>query len=110
MVKRPDRPDPEQELPEGAVRVVWAGDDAPVVYANHFGVTHATRTEFFLTFGLLAPPLLLDSSEMPDQLVIRPVVRVVMTPAAMQAAVTVMTQNLDRYLAKANDQADDSDQ
>ncbi|MEW6086660.1 MAG: DUF3467 domain-containing protein [Chloroflexota bacterium] len=95
----------EQKNPEKEkkVRVVWgSNENTPVFYANHIQVTHAGGTEYHITFGHLNPPLTfgLDESEIPNELVVKPLTTIVASPDVMKAFVEVLKGNVAQFEAR----------
>lgn len=77
------------------IPVEWdPSDKAPIIYANQVMISHM-GPEFFLTFGVVAPPPTTDS--LPDSLRIHPQVRIAVSRDAMPAMVSAMQESLDRY-------------
>ena len=93
--KKPEMP------PEGKiVRLAWgSADDLPALYANHLFVTHGGETEFHVIFGHLTPPLMIPESqdEIPDEFVIKPVAKIVVTPATLRKFLDAMESNLKKF-------------
>ena len=71
-----------------------SSDSTSIVYANQVMVSHM-GPEFFMTFGVVAPPPSTDS--LPDTLRIHPQVRVAVSRDAMPAMVKAMQDSLERY-------------
>jgi hypothetical protein len=69
-------------------------DEIPILYANQVMVSHM-GPEFFLTFGVVSPPMVTD--QLPDALHIRPQVRVAVAREAMPAMVKAMQDSLMRF-------------
>lgn len=91
------------ELKEKPVRILWGSDeDLPALYSNHLYVSHAGETEFHLVFGHLSPPLTvgLEEDELPNEVIIKPVAKLVMSPDVMKAFVTILNDNLERFKKK----------
>jgi hypothetical protein len=87
------------QMPNFQVRIPleWTdADDIPILYANQVMISHA-GPEFFIQFGVVLPPSTAD--ELPDSLVIKPQVRIVVAREAMPAIVQAMNDNLSRYRA-----------
>jgi len=98
----------EQKNPEKEkkVRVVWGSNETtPVLYANHIQVTHAGGTEYHITFGHLNPPLTfgLDESEIPNELVVKPIITIVASPDVMRAFVEVLKGNVAQFEARTKE-------
>ena len=89
------------------VRLVWdSADGLPALYANHLIVTHGGGSEFHIVFGHLMPPLILPESpdDLPDEFVIKPVAKIVVTPQSMKKFIEVMTKNLERFEMKGDEE------
>ena len=92
------------------VPLKWgANENVPVYYANQLFIGH-TNNEFYLVFGDVQVPLLINPSkaEIPKELIIKPVARVMLTPNAMQEFTKAMNINLSSYL-NMNAQEDTED-
>jgi len=88
---------------EKAVRVKWGSpEDLPALYSNHLYISHGGEHEFYLIFGHLTPPLIigLSEEEVPNELEIKPVAKIVISPEAMRNFVKAMSENLKRYEEK----------
>jgi len=97
------------QLEGKVVRLVWdSADDLPMLYSNHLFVTHGGGTEFHIVFGQLTPPLILPESaaEIPDQLVIKPVAKIVVTPQTMEKFIEAMTKNLKNFGERVKEEKD----
>ena len=69
-------------------------DEVPILYANQVMVSHM-GPEFFLTFGVVTPPMVTD--QLPDALHIRPQVRIAVAREAMPAVVKALQDSLQRF-------------
>ncbi len=77
------------------IPVEWDEDaDPEIIYANQVMVSHM-GPEFFLTFGVVVPPMLTD--QLPDALHIRPQVRVAVSREAMPSFVKALQDSLQRF-------------
>lgn len=80
--------DPSQEEDDGAVTIKLRRsptDDLETKYANHFLITFS-GTEFYLLFGEVVPPAILDENDLdnvPEFVDIKPVARLAVSPATM---------------------------
>ncbi len=92
---------PKEVKHEGKlVRLIWSSaDDLPAIYANHVFITHAGESEFHLIFGYLTPPLVMpeSSNEIPDSLVIKSIVKIVIAHQTMKKFVEAMVKNLEAF-------------
>jgi hypothetical protein len=88
------------ELKEKEIRILWSSDDdLPSLYANHLYVSHAGDTEFHLIFGHLSPPITLNlkEDELPENVIIKPVAKLVIGPKAMEAFLTILNDNWEKF-------------
>jgi hypothetical protein len=88
------------EPKEKKIRILWGSDeDIPALYANHLLVSFAGGSEFHLIFGHLSPPLLLgrEESELPDSVKIKPVAKIVISPAGMKQFIEALNKNYAKY-------------
>ncbi len=87
-------------MAEKQIPLVWVGiEDVPILFANQF-VSQFQETEFLLTIGQVAPPLILEP--MTDEALarmgpvpVRPIARFAITPAAFEQLVDVLQRNLE---------------
>lgn len=85
---------------EKQFKVIWNSEDSiPVYYANHLSVSFAGGTEFHITFGHLSPPigLGLPDVDLPDELEIKTVSRIVASPDVMKKFVEILKDNMDNF-------------
>ena len=90
----------EKKLEEKVIRLVWGNPEGiPSYYANHLQVSSGGGTEFHITFGHLSPPITtgLEEHELPEQIVIKPLLEVVASPDVMRAFVSVFQSGLEMY-------------
>ena len=89
-----------------AVPLLWVGvDDADIHYANQIIVQPGEGTEFFVTFGQVAPPLLfgltpeenLDRAKQIAFVPVRTVARLGLTLERMEQFTEVMQRVLTQY-------------
>ena len=88
---------PQSSRPSFQVRIPleWEEqEEPPILYANQVMVSHM-GPEFFLTFGVVTPPMVTD--QLPDALRIQPQVRVVVAREAMPAVVKALQDSLQRF-------------
>ncbi|MFZ5821952.1 MAG: DUF3467 domain-containing protein [Chloroflexota bacterium] len=98
----------KKDLPESvAIRLVW-GDSAniPTIYANNLYITHA-GSEFFLVFGEMSPIMELDIEKMPEELIIKPVAKIVIAPENMVKFADVISGNVAKYSEKIEKSKDE---
>ncbi len=89
------------------IPIEWdPSDGAPIIYANQIMISHM-GPEFFLTFGVVAPPPTSDT--LPDSLRIHPQVRIAVSRDAMPAMVTAMQESLQRYRAALKERSQAGD-
>lgn len=96
VAKRPT----EARLEGKVVRLIWdSSDELPTLYSNQLIVTHGGESEFHIIFGHLTPPLILAESEdeIPDQLIIKPIAKIVVTSQTMKKFVDVLSKNLKGF-------------
>lgn len=80
------------------VKVKWRkDDDVPTIYANQLMVSHANKNEFFLFFGLLTPPIPLDKENLPKEIDIKIVSKIVVSPENMERFAEAIMKNLEVY-------------
>lgn len=89
----------KKEREEGKIiKLKWGSAEAlPALYANHLYVSHGGEHEFYLIFGHLSPPIGFSDEDMPNELEITPINKVVLSPEAMRNFVKAMSENLKRY-------------
>jgi hypothetical protein len=81
------------------IRVVWgSADDIPTTYVNNLFISHA-GSEFYLIFGELSPPIILGKGkeEIPESIVIKPVIKLAISPEAMIQMADVINGNLEKF-------------
>ena len=78
-------------------------EDIQTVYANQMSIIH-TPLEFYLTFGELTLPPDFGIAAPPNQLTIKPRVRLAISPDAMRNMMNVMQENFDKFLEKNKDE------
>lgn len=98
---------PKKSTPDQlAVPLLWVGvDDADIHYANQIIVQPGEGTEFFVTFGQVAPPLLFgltpeENRERAKQIAyvpVRTVARLGLTLERMEQFTEVMQRVLTQY-------------
>jgi hypothetical protein len=95
--------DEEQDRVE--IPLAWIGvEDVPVLATNQALVQFTAENEFVLTFGQLAPPILLGSEEeRREQLkmitfaAVKPVARLGLTRQRVEELIRVLTENLENH-------------
>ena len=93
----------EVSVPENLeIKIRW-GDATEIstIYANNLVITHA-GSEFFLVFGEIPPILELDKDKIPGELVIKPVVKLAITPENMSKIAEVISTNVANHNKKIN--------
>lgn len=96
--------DKKEPLEEFVVRTSWVGlDEGPASTANQF-VSQFDEEMFYLSFGLLTPPLLLGTPEerreqllQLDYLPVQTLARISVTPAGMRRLIEILQENLAKY-------------
>lgn len=82
------------------VEIKWKPDsNLESIYVNHIKMTH-TGPEFYLTFGELPMPAILQGQKFPKELEIIPKVRLVISPEQIKAISDVISENCEIYLRK----------
>jgi len=105
--------DPSEEEDEGfeSLPLRWTlSEDLETLYANHFLITY-TGTEFYLVFGELVPPFVIDTlnlQDLPDFVEIKPVVRLAISAEAMEKIAEAINRNLGRNLKRSSTFGDKS--
>lgn len=90
--------------------IIWVGvDEEPIQFVNQM-VSQFQENEFILTFGQLAPPMIVGPPDVQREQVqtlsfvpVRPVVRVAMTADRMRQLVDVLSGNLATYDSQRED-------
>jgi hypothetical protein len=94
----------EKETPSGdmkQIKIKWgSADDLPALYSNHLFISHGGQQEFYLVFGHLDPPIGFSDKDFPDELEIKPMAKIVISPEAMESFVRAMNENLRKYKEK----------
>ena len=92
--------DSNKEYQEKTVRIIWGSDEElPALYANHIYVSHSGETEFHIIFGHLSPPLTagMEEDELPENIKIKPVAKLVVSPKVMRAFLKVLNDNFEKF-------------
>jgi hypothetical protein len=97
-------PDPSQEEEEASRTMVlrWANGNIDTQYVNHLMITF-TDTEFYLTFGEVVPPIVIDGqpmADLPDFVEVKPVVRLAISPAAMVKVAQTIDRQVERFIER----------
>ncbi|MBC8438080.1 MAG: hypothetical protein H8D87_00130 [Deltaproteobacteria bacterium] len=93
----------KKKINEKAIRIIWgSAEDLPALYANNLYISHGGENEFHLFFGHLTPPIThgLTEDEMPDNVEIKPVAKIVVTPEMMGEFLQVLNDNYEKLLNK----------
>jgi len=80
--------------------MIWGkSDDTPPIYANQLYITHSGGDEFHLVFGYFMPPLTigLEEEELPNNVEIKPVANIVVSPEFMKKLVDAVNKNYSKY-------------
>ena len=86
------------------IPLVWADSShLSTLYANQLLISHAGG-EFYLVFGELVPPTMPNAEHLPEQLEVKPVARVALSPEAMKRFLNAMQQNYERFLERLADE------
>src|SRR6266508_1594361 len=87
------------------VPLTWIGvEDIPALAANQMLVQFTAENEFTLTFGQVAPPILLGDEEQRRQQLrmvtfaaVKPVARLGLTRQRIEELIKVLTENLENH-------------
>ena len=84
--------------PDGVtIKLVWdEAANVPTVYANQLYITHAGN-EFYLVFGEMTPVYRIDMANPPEQLEIKPVARIAVTPENMVRFADAIAENMASF-------------
>jgi hypothetical protein len=92
--------EPESIAARIPIRLEWKNNDSlKTVYSNQLLVTHA-GAEFYLIFGEVVPPTILDGSQIPEYLDIEPVTRIAVSHEMMEKFIEVLNENLSKFKAQ----------
>jgi len=89
-----------KKIEQREIRVVWGNPDGiPSHYANHLQISSGGGTEFHITFGYLSPPLTfgLEEHELPEEIVVKPLLEIVASPEVMRKFVGVFESGLEMF-------------
>jgi hypothetical protein len=116
----------EEQLPEGLdLSPTWEGvDDVPILFVNQVLSQVGQGSEVILTFGQLAPPVLLGATQEErvrqarglTNIPIKPIARLAMTRAGLGQLVGVLSKTVENYdkaqelLAQAQRRAEEGDE
>ncbi len=96
-----------------AVKLRWDDNTGlPTVYANQAIVSHAGGHEFYLIFGEALVPAVVLQGESIEEVHVRPVAKIALTPQTMMRVADAVQQNVARFketaqaLTKAEEAAD----
>ena len=87
------------------INLIWqSAENLPTVYANQVLVSHS-GPEFYLVFGEVTTPAILGdiSNNLPDNLSVKPVIKIAITPEMIFQMADIIKTNVDRFLRRAND-------
>jgi hypothetical protein len=97
----------DKDIDAFQVLLRWGAlDQAPTIYANQLLITH-TGGEFYLIFGEVSPLGLIDKDNLPTQLEIKPIIKIVITPENMPAFAKVIQQNVENYKKRTHGKESD---
>lgn len=83
------------------IQILWGSTEAlETIYVNHMTITHS-GPEFYLVFGELPMPAILDKSAVPKELEIIPKVRLAISSNAMRAIAGIIRDNLEKFSEEA---------
>jgi hypothetical protein len=81
-----------------AIRIKWgSANNLEALFANHLYISHSGEEEFYLIFGELTPPIGFSEQDLPNEIEVRPISKIVISPAAMRNFVRAMSVNLKKY-------------
>jgi hypothetical protein len=116
----------EEQLPEGVdLSIAWEGvDNMPILFVNQFSGQVGQQSEVLLTFGQLAPPIILGETQEErvrharglTHISVKPIARVAMTRAGLEELVGVLHKTIENYdkaqelLARAQRMAEGGDE
>jgi hypothetical protein len=85
-----------------ALPVEWASsDEMPTIYANQLILSN-TGGEFYLLFGEAVPPLIVDATQLPDKVIVRPVIRLAIPVRTMLRIRDAIERNVGRFVEDLN--------
>ena len=80
------------------IQIKWGSvENLPALYANQLFISHGGENEFYLIIGHLSPPIGSSVSDYPDELEIKPIAQLVLSPETMRTFVNAMGENLRKY-------------
>jgi hypothetical protein len=89
----------EEKIEGSVIPIRWrSSEDLPTIYANQLLITHAGG-EFYLIFGEFVPPLI-DKGFLPENVYIKPVAKIAITPQNMAMFNEAFRQNLEMFKSK----------
>lgn len=96
--------DQKPEKKQGSIQILinWDSklmDDLDTIYANQFLITHA-QGEFYLVFGETFFATL-EKKDIPNQIKIKPVAKIALTPEVMMRITAIINENVNNYKAKS---------
>ncbi len=98
--EKQDEPQVKQAAKTMVLKTRWKGfSDVPTLYANQLLVTHANQNEFFLFFGQVVPPAVLDPKDLPSELDVVPIAKIVVSPENMLNFSKAIATNVENYKA-----------
>jgi hypothetical protein len=83
------------------IQVRW-GDDSELttIYANNLFISHA-GAQFYLIFGELMKPLIMDvegeKDRVPSHLTVKPVAKIAVSPEVMELMVKAINDNVEKF-------------
>jgi hypothetical protein len=88
------------QIKDLSIKLAWEdASEIQTTYANNLLITHAGN-EFYLIFGEMAIITEFDPNNLPDQLSIKPVVKIAITPENMERFSKAIEENMKTYKEK----------
>lgn len=85
------------------IKLKWSTPkNIPTIYSNELMITHAGR-EFYLVFGEVDQPVIIDPNSLPEFIEVVPVAKVAMTPENMIRFAKLIQENVKNYQKKTGE-------
>jgi hypothetical protein len=82
------------------IRLTWDASDIPdSIYVDQLQITHTDKV-FVLVFGETMLPFLMPEQELPEQISIRPVTKLVVTAEDMKLFYEVIRANVEKFIER----------
>ena len=96
----PTEKETNAKLDGKVVKLIWPpAEELHGLYANQMLVAHG-EGEFHLIFGQLTPPFAMSQEEIPDQVTIKPIAKIVVTPQFLRKIISTLIKNIERFESK----------